>query len=242
MLARLSAHALDRRAHGAINELQIAECAEVLEILAWPAGDTMAQVALWLGPDAQLAKRRARYLRDVLEAYGGVAAFADPAQTSAVIAALQRFAYHLGTIVEARAAVGNTVAGDASRALVDMLQRHLDRLALTERAGLLLVHCASVDRVDALRGLRAGEALLQAIHQLLRHSVLRPSDMLHSASRDELSCLLQPLSSEGVAILAAQKVLRVLDAPIAIEDFSIAAEPRIGVALFPEHGKDAAEL
>jgi EAL domain-containing protein (putative c-di-GMP-specific phosphodiesterase class I) len=72
--------------------------------------------------------------------------------------------------------------------------------------------------------------------------VLRGQDQLGRVSRDQLACLLPRIAGEGVAILAASKILGALEAPIAIGERSFAPDAVIGIALFPDHGADQQTL
>ena len=241
-LSRLSARALEGRALAGVDELALDDCADPLEALAWPASDSMERLQLWLGADHAVAVRKARRLRSVLEACATVVICADPAQTRPMLGALQRFAYYLATAVEGRPRTAPAVVRDASSDVLASLQRRILALSNGQSMGLALVHCGAVDQADAMRGLHAGDAVVRTILGTLRQQVLRPSDTVEPISRDEFACLLHPMPSEGVAILAAQKVLRVLDTPMEVDDFAVAPEPHIGLALWPEHGKDAGQL
>ena len=84
--------------------------------------------------------------------------------------------------------------------------------AAGESVGLLLVHAAAVDRIDALHGFNTGDRLSNKIAGVLRSKVLRKSDAIETLSRDEFACILRPVSSEGVAMLAAQRVMTLLGA------------------------------
>ena len=241
VLGRLSVRALEGGALDGVDTLQVEECADALEALAWPMPDSMDRVALWLGKDHDLAGRRARRLRLVLEASGSVIASADPGQTAAVLGALSRLAFQLGGLVE-KASLATGEAAQSRYPVLELLRQRTETALPGSGIGLLLVHCGAIDQADAQRGVRAGDAVVKEIGKVLRERVLRSADMLLSLSRDEFACILDPVTSEGVAILAAQKILRVLDTPLEVDDAVIAAEPSIGIALYPEHGKDAERL
>ena len=61
-------------------------------------------------------------------------------------------------------------------------------------------------------------------------------------SRDQLACLLPRIAGEGVAILAANKILGALEAPIPIGDRSFTPDAVIGIAMYPDHGQDQQSL
>jgi len=112
-----------------------------------------------------------------------------------------------------------------------------------QNIALMLVHCAAIDRIDALHGFNAGDRLSNKIAGALRSRALRKNDAIEILSRDEFACILRPVSSEGVATLAAQRVMTLLGATLL--DFggiSELADIAIGIAMFPDHGPDAESL
>jgi diguanylate cyclase (GGDEF)-like protein len=112
-----------------------------------------------------------------------------------------------------------------------------------ENVGLLLVHAAAVDRIDALYGFNAGDKLSNRIASVLRSKALRKNDSIEILSRDEFACILRPVSSEGVAMLAAQRIMTLLGAtPVDFGGKSELADIAIGIAMFPDHGADAESL
>ena len=108
--------------------------------------------------------------------------------------------------------------------------------------GLLLIQVSRVEQVDRLLGLQRGEAFMLRVTRRMREGVLRKQDQLGRVSRDQLACLLPRIAGEGVAILAANKILVALEAPIAIGDRSFAPEAMIGIAMYPDHGEDPQTL
>ncbi len=112
-----------------------------------------------------------------------------------------------------------------------------------DNAALLLVHAAAIDHIDARHGFNAGDRLSNKIAGALRAKVLRKRDAVENLSRDEFACILRPVSSEGIAMLAAQRVMTVLGAtPLDFGGISELADIAIGIAMFPEHGADAESL
>ena len=132
----------------------------------------------------------------------------------------------------------------------DFMNPHVGRLQNTlseaqvagDRIALLLVHSTAIDRIDALHGFHAGDTLSGSIANLLRSKALRKHDSIETLSRDEFACILRPVSSEGVAILAAQRVLTLLATPFEFGGNSILADVAVGIAMFPEHGRNAEGL
>lgn len=111
-----------------------------------------------------------------------------------------------------------------------------------KQLGLLLIQVEQVEKVDRLLGLQRGEAFMLRVTRRMREGVLRKQDQLGRVSRDQLACLLPRIAGEGVAILAANKILGALEAPIAIGDRAFAADAVIGIAMFPDHGADPQTL
>ena len=103
---------------------------------------------------------------------------------------------------------------------------------------VLLIQIARIEQVDHLLGLQKGEAFMLRIIRRMREGVLRKQDQLGRVSRSQLACLLPRIAGEGVAILAASKILGALEAPIPIGERAFAPDVAIGVAMFPDHGKD----
>ena len=76
-----------------------------------------------------------------------------------------------------------------------------------KQLGLLLLQVAKVEQVDSLLGMQRGEAFMLRVTRRMREGVLRKQDQLGRVSRDQLACLLPRIAGEGVAILAANKIL-----------------------------------
>ena len=111
-----------------------------------------------------------------------------------------------------------------------------------KQLGLLLIHVARVEQVDRLLGLQRGEAFMLRVTRRMREGVLRKQDQLGRVSRDQLACLLPRIAGEGVAILAANKILGALEAPIPLGDRTFTPDAVIGIAVYPEHGQDQQAL
>lgn len=127
--------------------------------------------------------------------------------------------------------------------LVERLQHSLlEARAAAESVGLLLVHAAAIDRIDALHGFHAGDRMSSNIARILRSQALRKRDVIESVSRDEFACLLRPASSEGIAMLAANRVMALLAAPMQFGSTSVAPDAAVGIAMFPQQARDAGEL
>ncbi|MEN9783041.1 MAG: hypothetical protein RJA24_384, partial [Pseudomonadota bacterium] len=107
---------------------------------------------------------------------------------------------------------------------------------------LLLLQVGKTEQIDRQLGLQKGEAFMLRVTRRMREGVLRKQDQLGRVSRDQFACLLPRIAGEGVAILAANKVLGVLEAPIPLGDRSFDTDAVIGIAVYPEHGTDPQTL
>src|SRR6185503_3213792 len=95
--------------------------------------------------------------------------------------------------------------------------------------------------VNDTHGHEMGDRLLQQISQRLE-GLLRSSDTVARLGGDEFA-ILPGLGMGGEdGARTAQKVLRVLEQPFAIDDRVLRISASIGIALYPEHGRDASSL
>jgi EAL domain-containing protein (putative c-di-GMP-specific phosphodiesterase class I)/GGDEF domain-containing protein len=128
----------------------------------------------------------------------------------------------------------------------DELLKVLDRETAIARAteGRLAVLIVELRRVDRLQALMRGPAPAVTMDLVLDRlrKALRDEDRIAAIS-DEQACLILPrLAHPSQAVLAAVKILRALDRPIAHEGGSAVLRPRVGIATLPENGFDPAEL
>jgi diguanylate cyclase (GGDEF)-like protein len=107
---------------------------------------------------------------------------------------------------------------------------------------VMLIDCGVVSRADALWGYPAGDATRLQLAQRLSMAVLRERDIIGEPGRDEFALVLTPVQGAGVALLAAQRVMRALAAPLQVGEAEIYARPAVGIALFPESGGDSQTL
>ncbi len=111
-----------------------------------------------------------------------------------------------------------------------------------KQLGLLLLQVGKVEQVDRQLGLQRGEAFMLRVTRRMREGVLRKQDQLGRISRDQFACLLPRIAGEGIAIMAANKVLGALEVPIPIGDRTFEADLVIGIAVYPDHGEDPQTL
>jgi hypothetical protein len=112
-----------------------------------------------------------------------------------------------------------------------------------ENVGIVLVHAAAVERTDTQHGFNAGDRLSNRIRDLLQSKLLRRGDSLEILARDLYACILTPVSSPGVTMLAAHRIMALLGTtPLEPGGKAELADIAIGISMFPEHGPDAENL
>src|SRR5687768_10787598 len=128
----------------------------------------------------------------------------------------------------------------------DELLKLLDRETAIARAteGRLAVLILELRRVDRLQALLKGPAPAMTMTLVLERlrKALRQEDCMAAISDEQVCIILPRLSHPSQAVLAAVKLLRALDRPIAHEGGSAVLRPCVGIATLPEHGYDPAEL
>jgi len=128
----------------------------------------------------------------------------------------------------------------------DELLKLLDRETAIARAtnGRLAVLVIELRRVDRLQALLRGpspSATMGLVLDRLRKAI-RTEDRLAPLGDEQVCVVLPRLTHQSQAVLAAVKLLRALDRPIADEGGSAVLRPCVGIATLPEHGFDPAEL
>lgn len=117
-------------------------------------------------------------------------------------------------------------------------QRRADGRSLA----LLLVDCGLISRIDALWGYRVGDAARERIAASLRAEVLRPDDFVRELGRDDLACVFPVVEGPQMAMLAAEKLLRTMNAALWLGEVEVYASPSVGIAIFPDTADSADAL
>jgi diguanylate cyclase (GGDEF)-like protein len=204
--------------------------------------------AATLSPEepAERARRDCRPLQELLRG-GALRVYADdPARREAALAAAEALAYvQLGMLAEgtAQAAHATSAAGSGQAQFMARFDACVEqRRADARQLALLFVDCGIIGRIDGVWGYAVGDGVRERLGARLRAEVLRAQDLLGEPSRDEFACVLATVQSAGVALLAAEKILRTLDAPLWVDVDEVYARPAVGIAVFPEHGASGVEL
>jgi diguanylate cyclase len=135
---------------------------------------------------------------------------------------------------------------EASAGTREELLKLLDRETAIARAtdGHLAVLIVELRRVDRLQALLRGPSPSTTMELVLGRlrKALRTEDRVAAIS-DEQACIILPrLAHPSQAVLAAVKLLRALDRPMAHEGGTAVLRPCVGISTLPEHGFDPAQL
>jgi len=140
-------------------------------------------------------------------------------------------------------ALHDTLTGLPNRTLfTDRLQQAV-RTASRDGGGfgLLVMDMDRFKFVNDSLGHHSGDLLLQQTAVRLR-SVLRQSDTVARLGGDEFGVLPFGVPDVGGSISAAQKILSVRDTPFTLGEATVDVGLSIGIAQYPEHGRDAETL
>jgi diguanylate cyclase (GGDEF)-like protein/PAS domain S-box-containing protein len=117
-------------------------------------------------------------------------------------------------------------------------------LAAARSRGMLAVLLIDLDRfklVNDSMGHRAGDALLRAVAERLQNT-LRRDDTLARLGGDEFVLVWDGLKTAQDAALVAQRVQAILQRPFTVEGRALNVTACVGVAIYPEDGRDFSEL
>ena len=179
----------------------------------------------------------------------GVEAIVAPAATPAMrSAALLRAVQHAVARKRAERASRNAYATDLATGLpheAQLVEHMAHLLALRERepAPMVLV----VLRVDgfaqtaARLGPESANVLRRKVAVRLR-TVLRASDVVAALGADSFGVLLGHLEALADGEAVAGKLVRALQQPLTVAGQSCRVAAAVGLALYPEHGKDPGSL
>ncbi|PID43678.1 MAG: GGDEF-domain containing protein [Proteobacteria bacterium] len=110
-----------------------------------------------------------------------------------------------------------------------------------ELVGILILNIDDFQCINENFGYKAGDELIRSVATRIKQ-VLRKPDSVARLSGDEFSIVLESLDSFYSCIRVADKLIDVLQAPFTIEQDSIKMTASIGIACFPETGKNAEDL
>jgi diguanylate cyclase (GGDEF)-like protein len=117
-------------------------------------------------------------------------------------------------------------------------------LTAEENSNMLAVMFVDLARFKIINdtlGHQTGDRLLQEVVQRLKDCI-RGEDLISRWGSNEFTLLLPKISDREVASAIAQRILETLKSPFEIDDRLIYVIGCIGIAVYPEHGKDAETL
>ncbi|WP_284615709.1 putative bifunctional diguanylate cyclase/phosphodiesterase [Aquabacterium humicola] len=137
----------------------------------------------------------------------------------------------------------DTLTGLLNRgAFVERLEAELAHPPADGRSmALMFIDLDHFKRINDSLGHGAGDALLRAVGQRIADAL----PAVGAAGRfggDEFVVLLPGIADRREAALAAERLRAAVQAPVAFAGRQLAVTPTVGVALFPEHGRDADTL
>lgn len=112
-----------------------------------------------------------------------------------------------------------------------------DALEHGESMSLFILDLDRFKEVNDTLGHHIGDRMLQEVGRRLV-SVLRRTDMVARLGGDEFAVLLPDANAQRSKAIC-RKILAALDQPIKVENLCLRASASIGVALCPQHGRDA---
>ena len=121
----------------------------------------------------------------------------------------------------------------------DRLERALKR---AERAGgsvgLLYVDLDHFKMINDMHGHDAGDTVLREISRRMKQCV-RASDSLCRLGGDEFTIVMEDATLPHAAHEVAERIIWALDPPIDVGGQLVACRASIGIAVYPDHGRDA---
>ena len=124
-------------------------------------------------------------------------------------------------------------------------QRVQRAIAAAEPAGgrlaVMLIDLNRFKEVNDTLGHHNGDLLLQDFSRRIQHS-LRPGDTVARLGGDEFGIVVPRVADERGAARVAERILKAIDEPFALNELTLDVDAAIGIALYPQHGDDPAAL
>ncbi len=227
--------------------------AQLCDAVVWLAPDVAALKALSLRSDvAQLAFDSALLvLTDVADAVLEADLFnlgAQAVMLTSDSAALPRHIRQAVLRKSVERAARTAYATDLATGLphqTQLLEHMAQLLALREREPapmvLMVIRVEGYASAAARLGGESANVLRRKVAVRLR-SGLRASDVVAAISNDAFGVLLGRLESRGDGERVAAKLVKALQQPFTVAGQACSVATAVGMALYPEHGKDARSL
>jgi diguanylate cyclase (GGDEF)-like protein len=120
-----------------------------------------------------------------------------------------------------------------------LLMKHAERKG--EMLALLFIDLDNFKRVNDSLGHLEGDQVLTTVSERLV-GALRGSDLVGRFGGDEFVVLLTDLTSRADIIVVLEALLSVVEVPVKADGRALSVTPSIGVAVYPEDGRQADEL
>ena len=109
------------------------------------------------------------------------------------------------------------------------------------RLAILMMDLNRFKEVNDSLGHQAGDELLKVVGERLS-GALRASDTVARLGGDEFGLLLPEPSTADAILAVLERVRAALEQPIVVQELPLAIEASIGIAVFPDNGRDAEQL
>ncbi len=124
--------------------------------------------------------------------------------------------------------------------LIDFLHREIEKVE-TSTIAVLIMQTRLANRMDTLTGCISMQAIKHYIEQRL-DNLLRVADRYAIFSGEQVCLVLPGLANKDQGVLAAIRIISELQKPFTIDEYRVILRPHIGIANFPELGRDAGQL
>lgn len=126
--------------------------------------------------------------------------------------------------------------------LSDRLEAGIARASRYHRKlGVIYIDLDGFKPINDRYGHETGDCLLQAVAQRLTHT-MRQSDTVSRIGGDEFVICLEHIKNREDASAAAAKIIKALGAPYRIDSKQMEISASLGIAMYPDHGKDPTTL
>ncbi|MGA1932474.1 EAL domain-containing protein [Arcobacter sp. YIC-464] len=127
-----------------------------------------------------------------------------------------------------------------------MLEEHLNHVIDVSKRNnysisLLFLDLDRFKIINDTLGHNIGDKLLIEVSSRIK-SVLRQSDMLARMGGDEFVIVLESAKNKSSAAFVCEKILEIVKQPVKIDNFKLNTSASIGVAMYPDDGKDMQTL
>jgi diguanylate cyclase (GGDEF)-like protein len=124
--------------------------------------------------------------------------------------------------------------------LVEFLHQQIGR-SDTKSIAVLIIDLRRTDRFEAITGNIPSQSIMQHVDQRL-DALLRNTDRFAHFDGEQILLVLPNLANKDHSVLAAIKIISELKKSFAVATHSVTLRPHVGIANFPETGRDGNQL